>query len=703
MTAVLVCAAGRSAALPADSVCMGGWLRMHGTDVVTRTEMLTVVPGAGLARAGVQPGDAIIACDAAVLTGVAPDVVHAILAASATNAHVTLFVQHGTNAARRVSVTNTAYYPLHNVAAPRASRIDARVADELARVPAMQPCAHIVTNRCTDALRRRADPWHHWLCDAALQQPQHMAAFAGRMGRAALRAARRGDWQHAITGVPHPAVDATDVTSALACAELHVRRAFTAFSSQEISRIITQAPVIAEQLDRHFYLHDDPDRARYLDSWRVIASAQRIDHDELRAACAWLCAAAQIAVTQDWRAWPVDPALRVAGCSGGLRAAFSTAFGMVVIGGDGPNTYDPGPAIIIDTGGDDVYRNRRAALPERGISLVVDLAGDDEYTATGALAVAAGITGVDLIVDAEGNDYYSCPLLGSGAGIFGIGAIVNLAGNDRYIGERAVQGIGMFGAGALIDLDGDDAYLALRFAQAVGLPGGEGRICDAAGNDIYIALLGTPSVYGTPGVYNSFSQGAGIGFRLIAAGGVGLLVDGSGNDRYESGEFAQGVGYYLGAGVLYDAAGNDHYRATRYCQATAAHTAVGMLVDLSGDDRYDGRVTAVQGVAWDTSAACLRDYAGNDQYHSAGLALGTACIGSYAEFVDVAGDDTYRYQPGQALGCSWLQPGETNCAVCIDAAGNDRYDASLAPAARSNDVRCITGACGLFIDASSAP
>ena len=52
------------------------------------------------------------------------------------------------------------------------------------------------------------------------------------------------------------------------------------------------------------------------------------------------------------------------------------------------------------------------------------------------------------------------------------------------------------------------------------------------------------SVYGTGAVYVGLSQGVGYGLRPHDTGGIGVLVDAFGSDRYEGGEFSQGGGYF---------------------------------------------------------------------------------------------------------------------------------------------------------------
>ena len=384
------------------------------------------------------------------------------------------------------------------------------------------------------------------------------------------------------------------------------------------------------------------------------------------------------------------------GCAGKLLAVCKTQWGNIVVGGKEKNTYDDSPAVVIDIGGRDKYKDISAHGINKPVSMIIDANGDDTYTATNGPAIAAALAGVACLFDLKGDDYYSCPKWGSGAGYFGSGLLVDFEGSDRYLGESFSQGVALFGSGNLIDLEGNDSYLAKRFSQGVGFSGGNAVLCDIKGNDFYVATLGKQSTYGTPGIYSSFSQGAGIGFRLISAGGVGMLVDSEGNDRYESGNFSQGVGYYLGTGVLYDGSGNDGFNGSRYSQAAAAHTAAAALIDMGGDDCYRGKVTANQGVAWDKSIVSFYDNSGDDNYHSFGLALSAACIGSWATFIDNAGNDNYVFSSGSS--CGYARTATTNVSVFFDfGSGNDVYNSGNINSA-ANNTNYFKGILGVFMD-----
>ena len=115
--------------------------------------------------------------------------------------------------------------------------------------------------------------------------------------------------------------------------------------------------------------------------------------------------------------------------------------------------------------------------------------------------------------------------------------------------------------------------------------------------------------------YQSFSQGFAIGERGIDyAGGIAMLIDHDGNDRYLGDIYNQGVGYWYSAGLLWDGGGNDTYEMTQYGQGSGIHLAVGGLVDVSGHDTYVMHSGLGQGGSHDYAASILHDRGCNDRY-----------------------------------------------------------------------------------------
>lgn len=364
----------------------------------------------------------------------------------------------------------------------------------------------------------------------------------------------------------------------------------------------------------------------------IFAVAQAIAHID-----------AEIAVTADWgsaESEAVPPELAGAVTGAILGAENVPGIGWIVVGGLEANTFDMSIVSgVFDPGGDDTYTWRAMKTGNQGI---IDLAGNDRYTGSAEHGPAAGIFGLSLIDDHAGDDRYEGQSFACGVGVFGAGVLIDRGGNDRYSCLRWGLGAGAFGAGFIIDEAGSDSYESGSYSQGLGGPLGVGAIIDGAGNDLYRADGVVPSVYDTPGVSYSMSQGVGFGARRLCAGGVGLLVDAEGDDRYEGGEFSQGGGYYFGFGALIDASGSDLYRGDHFSQGFSAHEGAGALIDLEGNDTYWATMSACQGAAWDYGVSLLLDADGDDTYRGGIFSQGSAANQSIAALCDLSGSDRYE-------------------------------------------------------------
>lgn len=313
----------------------------------------------------------------------------------------------------------------------------------------------------------------------------------------------------------------------------------------------------------------------------------------------------------------------------------------IVFGGEAHNRYDMSVIdVVYDPAGEDVYQYDRAR-PFRAV-LIIDRAGNDRYLSDD-IGPASGWLGTSILLDYAGDDLYQGRLAANGAGMMGVGLLIDYAGRDRYNGRHFSNGAAFYGAGVVLDLgDEADQYHSVTFSQGLGGPRGLGLIYDYRGNDLYRANSAPASVYGTGAVSASFSQGLGFGLRHYDSGGIGILHDRHGSDRYEGGEFSQGGAYYRGLGILHDAAGNDHYYGNRYSQGFGAHQASGVLYDGGGNDSYWGMTAACQGAAWDIALGLLIDRHGDDTYRGDDLCQGSAAMQAMAWLIDLAGADHYQ-------------------------------------------------------------
>ena len=363
----------------------------------------------------------------------------------------------------------------------------------------------------------------------------------------------------------------------------------------------------------------------------------------------------------------------------------NSSYGKIIIGGKGDNIYDSPPyLLIIEPDGNDEYVNSSFTSKIFPLSILIDLKGNDRYKGKNG----AGICGASFLIDLNGDDEYLSEKMSLGAGLFGLGIILDFEGNDRYICDSYGEGAGLFGVGILSDLKGNDFYEGFKSIQGFGFVKGFGLLIDKEGNDTYIARDDTVKYPSPQSEKHNVSLAQGVGFGIRAdfidghslAGGVGFLIDYEGNDRYSSGVFGQGAGYWMGLGFLIDFKGNDEYKGVWYTQGAAAHFAIGALIDSSGNDIYEGKMNMAQGAGHDFSLGYLVDYSGNDFYISPNLSLGSGNANGLGIFIDYEGNDEYKTKGGIVLGMANIGapfPSLRNHIKCIgifiDGSGKDKY------------------------------
>ncbi|KPK35988.1 MAG: hypothetical protein AMK70_03950 [Nitrospira bacterium SG8_35_1] len=461
------------------------------------------------------------------------------------------------------------------------------------------------------------------------------------------------------------------------------QKAFMQLSEEEVGYLEEQLNELFDRFSESYYIERPGDLEDRAHNEKIIELAQKVDFANLFKSALTLAALTD----PQWLSGLQDvliaegrsPINMVEGVSGDVLYTLSSKAGPVIIGGTGRNIYKASAAVIIDLGGDDLYTGE-AGLVHGGqqISAIFDLSGNDEYMATEFFAQGAGILGVGLLYDVAGDDFYVGTRFSQGSAVFGIGMLGDLGGNDRYFGQEFNQGVAFWGAGILLDAKGNDYYQSNVFAQGVGGVKGLGALLDNAGADFYFAGGRDKSSYGTSGVFKGSSQGLGIGFRGYTSGGIGLLLDGEGDDSFWAGNFSQGTGYFFGIGVIRNfGPGDDTYSASRYGQGASAHSAAGLLMDDEGNDRYDGYHIALQGAAWDLGIAALVDKKGNDTYHgSNGFSQAASSHNGMAFFIDEAGID--RYFGDQARADNNDYHGGSSLSFFIDGGGDhDIYSSGL--------------------------
>lgn len=180
----------------------------------------------------------------------------------------------------------------------------------------------------------------------------------------------------------------------------------------------------------------------------------------------------------------------------------------------------------------------------------------------------------------------------------------------------------------------------------------EALLVDVAGNDTY-GQMEAPEE-GVDGLCTDDLLVRRVATAGAGAWGVGVLIDGGGDDTYLGKSVALGAGHFGGTGVLFDQGGNDHYRAIRLAEGFGTLGGTGVLHDAGGNDTYSWYLprakyagapdhTLGAGGALDTGGNCD----GVSRWN-----LGSGFLGGVGILVDDAGDDIYeaappaRHEPG---------------------------------------------------------
>ncbi|NLK50360.1 MAG: HEAT repeat domain-containing protein [Candidatus Cloacimonetes bacterium] len=380
---------------------------------------------------------------------------------------------------------------------------------------------------------------------------------------------------------------------------------------------------------------------------------------------------------------------------------YKSPHGLMIFGTAGDDIYLPHEkervCLILDPSGNDQYRLPLGACWESPFFYLWDGDGNDVYSHDQPGGLFTAELGCCISVDVKGRDLYQGDDF-SFAAYLGFALHRDLEGDDIYRCGMFSQGAALFGVAILNDEAGNDRYDATSLSQGLGTTRGIGLLMDKAGDDIY--YLGGKYYHAPlmPLDHRTLGQGMGFGFRPDYAGGIGILYDGDGNDRYLGGVYAQGVGYWYAMGMLIDEAGNDVYNAVYYPQGSGIHLACGMLYDASGDDAYYSRNGPGQGAAHDWGVGMLIDGAGNDAYSIHG-GQGLGLSNSVAIFVDRSGDDRYERKEEQNYGSGARSRGAGSIGLFLDAGGTDSYPDSL----MANDKTWQKGTYGIGRDIDLRP
>jgi hypothetical protein len=338
----------------------------------------------------------------------------------------------------------------------------------------------------------------------------------------------------------------------------------------------------------------------------------------------------------------------------------STPMGRLVISGSKGDEHRYSDAfLVVDLAGNDTYYGAAGSTPSLDIpiSLLIDMEGNDCYLNDDEFLPSQGsaIFGAAVLMDLSGNDRYESKRLSQGSAMLGFGVLADMEGDDEYRMWDSGQGGAYFGAGIAIDNSGDDEYFIYGDGQGYGGVGGVGSLLDCSGNDTYYAeplasVVFRPDYHSKDGKLNySYAQGCGIGRRGDItdghswAGGMGTLIDLQGDDNYTSANWSLGCGYWYGMGFLYDGAGNDVYNSASWAQSAGAHFCIGAFFDEGGNDKHISWAEQSVGMGFghDYTIAIFLNRGGDDFYQLKDDGLGYAINMSQVFFFDTEGKDIY--------------------------------------------------------------
>jgi len=366
----------------------------------------------------------------------------------------------------------------------------------------------------------------------------------------------------------------------------------------------------------------------------------------------------------------------------------------IAIGGEGRNIYTGYFDLIIDIGGDDLYdiRNADTGSPGKrfkpfsrsGFNCIIDLSGNDYYSSSTNYSLAGSVFSSGFIFDKEGDDTYKGKNVTLGSAICGLGVLYDESGNDTYQANQFSIGAASFGVGLLVDRNGNDVYIANSYSQGFGMTEGVGAIIDNKGNDNYLIDARSLDIGRYEDHYVSMSQGYGLGLRPYYAGGIGLIIEGEGNDIYSTDIFGQGGGYWYGLGCIADKSGNDKYNSYQYAQGSGIHLAVGLLKDHEGWDFYSSNGVS-QGCGHDFGFGLLFDVKGNDNYSAYSLSQGAGNANGIGMLIDESGRDGYlNKEPGNSRGYGNSRREFGSLGIFLDASGEDFYSVGGMDSSLSN-------------------
>jgi hypothetical protein len=283
---------------------------------------------------------------------------------------------------------------------------------------------------------------------------------------------------------------------------------------------------------------------------------EKMDRSALLNAANALAPIADVRFLEQLKSIPEDGDVQVAGVTGRVVAKINTPAGAIVVGGKGPNTYELDKmrdvAAVIDLGGGNTYYEGTVGI-DRPVLLVVTLGGNNTFSGSQPGIQGGAVLGVSMLLTVGDNNSYEAQDIAQGSALAGVGIQIDYGAHNRYRGVRRLQGQALGGVGIMLGRGGHNDYHAALWAQGMGGPLGFGLLDNAKGNNhYYCGGMWRNSYYPeTPG-YEGWGQGVGGGLRAVADGGVGVILDGGGENTYEFDYLSHGGGYWCGLGFARD-------------------------------------------------------------------------------------------------------------------------------------------------------
>lgn len=289
-----------------------------------------------------------------------------------------------------------------------------------------------------------------------------------------------------------------------------------------------------------------------------------------------------------------------------------------------------GIGLAYDLGGHDNFRSKSLAFGcgLAGVGMLFKDGGHDSYQSE-TLAQGFGQFGIGLLLDSRGTDLYDSQLYAQGAArTAGVGWLVDQAGDDTYRAGGRILNSPLF---AKVHYSNAQGFSSGYREDTGGISGGVGLLTDAAGDDAYIAetyaqaasyWFALGSLYDTGGMdtYRAYHYAQSSAMHMCAA----YLFDLEGDDSYiVNFGAAHAIGHDFGMAFLLDRDGNDVYAARDSRPGLGNANGLGIFIDGAGEDRYSGPPGSGNAARGSGSLGVFVDLDGPDQYRD-GLADGEA-------------------------------------------------------------------------------